>query len=73
VGIQTERHDLEMNLEDILNASFPNSGDKDKILSLFEDDIVNNNLGMKSQHRDGKIFFYFPISMLVGFKPKELL
>lgn len=72
MNIKTERHDLEMDLEDI-NAPFPNPGDREKILSLFEDDVVNNNLGMKSHNRDGRIYFYFPISMLVGFKPKDLL
>lgn len=72
MNIKTEYHNLEMNLEDILNASFPNPGDREKILSFFEDDVVNNNLGMKSHIRDGGIYFYFPISMLVGFKPKGL-
>lgn len=70
IDIKTEHHDLEMKLEDILNASFPNPEDKEKILTLFKNDVINNNLGMNSQNRDGKIYFYFPISMLIGFKPK---
>ena len=73
VNIRTEHQDLEMNLEDILKSSFPTPEDKNKILSLFEDDVFNDNLGMRSHIKDGKIFFYFPISMIVASKPKQYL
>lgn len=69
LDIRIEHHDLEMKLQDILKASFPNPGVKDKIIALFEDDVLNNNLGMKSWNKEGEIYFYFPISVIVGLKP----
>ncbi|MDQ4072955.1 MAG: methyltransferase domain-containing protein [Thermoproteota archaeon] len=68
VDIRTEHHDLEMELEHILHSSFPNSQDKDRIKQLFKEDIIRNNLGMRSHLRGDQIFFYFPISMILGFK-----
>jgi ubiquinone/menaquinone biosynthesis C-methylase UbiE len=68
VDIRTERHDLEMELENILNSSFPNPQDKDRIKQLFVEDLTRNNLGMRSHLRGDRVFFYFPISMIIGFK-----
>ena len=33
---KTARHDLEVELEDILHASYPNSGDADRVRQIFE-------------------------------------
>lgn len=70
VNIRTEHQDLEMNLETILQSSFPKPGDRDKIIQLFEQDLTDENLGMKSHLVNGLIHFYFPISMIIGFKGK---
>lgn len=68
VDLKTEHHNLEMSLEEILQSSFPNPDDIDKIKQLFKEDITKNNLGMKSHLKDNKIYFYFPISIIVGNK-----
>ena len=68
VSLKTEHHDLEMELEQILQSSLPNPEDIDKIKQMFKEDLTKNNLGMKSHLKDNKIFFYFPISMIVGNK-----
>jgi len=68
VNLRSEYHDLEMELEQILQSSLPNSQDIDKIKQMFKEDLTKNNLGMKSYLKDNKIFFYFPISMIVGNK-----
>ncbi len=68
VNLKSEHHDLEMELEKLLQSSFPNPEDIGKINQLFEEDLTNNNLGMKSYLKHGKIHFYFPISMIVGNK-----
>ena len=68
VNLKSEHHDLEMEFEQILQSSFPNSEDIDKIKQMFKEDITKNNLGMKSHLKYNKIFFYFPISMIVGNK-----
>ena len=68
VNLKSEHHDLEMELEKILQSSFPNPKDIDKIKQLFKDDLTKDNLGMKSHLKDNEIYFYFPISMIVGNK-----
>jgi ubiquinone/menaquinone biosynthesis C-methylase UbiE len=61
-------HDLEMELDNILQSSFPNPGDIQKIKDIFEEDISKDNLGMKSHLKNKKIYFYFPITMIMGIK-----
>ncbi len=68
VNIRSQYHDLEMGLETILKSSFPNPENKDNIRRIFKEDLTRNNLGMRSHLRDGQIYFYFPISMIVGSK-----
>jgi len=55
-------------LDNILQSSFPNPDDIQKIKNLFEEDITKNNLGMKSHLKNNKIHFYFPITMIMGIK-----
>jgi len=68
VDIRTEHHNLGMELEHILHSSFPNPQDRDRIKQLFREDLTKNNLGMRSHLLGDQIFFYFPISMIIGFK-----
>ena len=68
VNLKVEYHDLEMKLEELLQSSFTHSDDIDKIRLLFKEDLAKNNLGMKSHLKDNRIYFYFPISMIVGNK-----
>ncbi|MDQ6723026.1 MAG: methyltransferase domain-containing protein [Thermoproteota archaeon] len=68
VNLKSEYHNLEMQLEKILQSSFPNPKDVDKIKQLYKEDLTKNNLGMKSHLRNGEVYFYFPVSMIVGNK-----
>ena len=68
VNLRLEYHDLEMELGQILQSSLPDPKDIDKIKQMFKEDLTKNNLGMKSHLKDNRIFFYFPISMIVGNK-----
>jgi len=67
-NLKSRHHELEMGLESILESSFPNPEDIPKIRQLFKIDISLDNLGMKSHLKNGEIFFYFPISMILGIK-----
>jgi hypothetical protein len=44
----------------------------ERIYVLFKEDVKEDNLGMKSfikkNNNNNKIYFYFPISMLIGYK-----
>jgi ubiquinone/menaquinone biosynthesis C-methylase UbiE len=68
VNLRSEPHDFEMELEQILRYSLPNPKDIDKIKQMFKEDLTKNNLGMKSHLKDNKVFFYFPISVIIGNK-----
>lgn len=67
VNLKIGHHNLEMELEDILQASYPNTEDDlDKIRELFRQDLQKNNLGVKIHLKDNKAHFYFPISMIIA-------
>ena len=66
--LKSKHHELEMGLESILISSFPNPADIPRIRQLFKKDILLDDLGMKSHMKDREIFFYFPISMIIGIK-----
>ena len=68
INIRIKHHDLEMDLETILQSSFPKPGDKDRIVQLFEQDLARDHLGMRSYLKNDKIHFYFPVSMIIGTK-----
>ena len=59
-------------IDKLLEVSFPPNENREKILCLFKEDLQKDNLGMKSFLKENedykKIYFYFPISMLLGYK-----
>jgi ubiquinone/menaquinone biosynthesis C-methylase UbiE/GrpB-like predicted nucleotidyltransferase (UPF0157 family) len=56
-------------LEPVLEGSFPNPGDADRIRQLFVDDLGVDRLGLGVHRREGNIYFAYPIVILVGHKP----
>ena len=68
INLKVSHHDLETELESILQASCPNQDDANKIRLLFNEDLTKNNLSMGSHLKESKIHLYFPISMVVGEK-----
>ena len=60
---------LDVELEKILQASFPNPCDVDKIRRLFKEDVSNNTLGVESYYynnEENTIHFTFPITIIVA-------
>jgi ubiquinone/menaquinone biosynthesis C-methylase UbiE len=68
-NVQTAFFKLELALESLLAASFPNPGDADRIRQTFADDIGVDRLGVSAHRRDGAIHFAFPIVAIVGKQP----
>jgi hypothetical protein len=73
INLETKCQNLEMELDNLLEASLPNNDEnKERIYVLFKEDVKEDNLGMKSfikeNNDSNKIYFYFPISMLLGYK-----
>jgi ubiquinone/menaquinone biosynthesis C-methylase UbiE len=59
---------LDVELEKILQASFPKSQDVNKIRQLFAEDVNNDTLGVGSYYKENMIHFAFPVTIIVGQK-----
>lgn len=59
---------VECDLDDLLSRSFPNSGDEPKIRKMFADSIPTDALGLNTRMENGKIFYSFPVAVLVAQK-----
>ncbi len=57
-----------MDVERLLQASFPNSEDINKIRQLFIEDVQNNILGVNSHYVGTEIHFTFLTSMIIAHK-----
>lgn len=55
---------LEGEVEDLLQRSFPNPGDADKIRQIFVEALDNDGLGMDVRRQEDKIRFAYPIVIL---------
>jgi ubiquinone/menaquinone biosynthesis C-methylase UbiE len=66
--VRTAFFKLEMALETLLAASFPNPGDADRVRRTFADDVGVDRLGVGAHRRDGAVHFAFPIVLLAGRK-----
>jgi ubiquinone/menaquinone biosynthesis C-methylase UbiE len=63
-----ESYRSEGELEDLLRRSFPNEGDADRIRKIFADSIAGNTLDLNTRRENEKIFFAFPVAVLVARK-----
>jgi ubiquinone/menaquinone biosynthesis C-methylase UbiE len=57
---------MEGELEDLLSRSFPNEGDADRLRTIFRDSIADNTLDLNTRLADGKIYYSFPVVVLVA-------
>lgn len=57
---------VECELEDLLSRSFPKEGDADRIRKIFADSIATNALDLNTRREDGKIYYSFPVAVLVS-------
>ena len=57
-----------MSLEPLLNGSFPNPGDSERVRQIIVDDVGKDELGLGVQRIYGDIHFAYPIALLVGRK-----
>jgi hypothetical protein len=61
---QIESYRLKGELEDLLQRSFPNAGDADRIRAIFTDSLDTDALDMATEKRGGKIYYGFPVAVL---------
>jgi hypothetical protein len=65
-GLRTEFYKHSFELEQVLQESFPNPGDADRVRQLFQADLGTNCLGLGAYDKEGQIHFAYPIVILVG-------
>lgn len=59
---------VECELDDLLSRSFPNSGDEQRIRKMFYDSLPGNTMDLNTRIEGGKIFYSFPVAVLVAKK-----
>jgi SAM-dependent methyltransferase len=67
--IETQFYKHEFELEQVLQGSFPNPGDADRVRQVFIDDLGVKRLGLETHRKDNRIHFAYPIVILTGRKP----
>lgn len=66
--VQYATYTVDVALKNILSASFPNSGDGDKLYKLISADVGTDNLGINARQINGEIHFSFPIVAYIAQK-----
>lgn len=67
-NVQRAGYLFELGLEQLLSASFPKSGDANRVRAIIEADVGSDNLGIRVHRRGGDVRFAYPITILVGTK-----
>jgi ubiquinone/menaquinone biosynthesis C-methylase UbiE len=67
-NVQTQLYKHEVELEQVLQRSFPNPGDADTIRQMVAADLGVNRLGVGAHRKDGRIHYAYPVAVVVGQK-----
>jgi ubiquinone/menaquinone biosynthesis C-methylase UbiE len=67
-GPQVNKYRVEGEMEELLARSFPNEGDADRLRKIFSDSIADDALDLNTRQEDGKIYYSFPVAVLVAQK-----
>jgi ubiquinone/menaquinone biosynthesis C-methylase UbiE len=65
---QVNHYRVEGEMEELLARSFPNEGDADRLRKIFADSLSDDALDLNTREEDGKIYYSFPVAMLVAKK-----
>jgi ubiquinone/menaquinone biosynthesis C-methylase UbiE len=66
--VRTQLYKHEVELEQVLQRSFPKPGDADTIRQMFVEDLGVNRLGVGAHRKEGNIRYAYPIAVVVGQK-----
>jgi SAM-dependent methyltransferase len=70
--VATSRYGLDMELERLLAASFPEPGAAEEIRRTFAADLGRDRLGVGARLEGSEIHFAFPTAILVGHRPASV-
>jgi ubiquinone/menaquinone biosynthesis C-methylase UbiE/PAS domain-containing protein len=65
-SIKTQFYKHGFRLEQVLEGSFPNPGDAERVRQLFVEDLGVDRLGLGASREEGDIQFAYPIVILAG-------
>ncbi len=65
---RVETYRLVGELEDLLSRSFPCEGDADRVRRIFAESIEGDSLDLKTHREDGKIYYGFPVTILMSMR-----
>jgi len=60
---------LRVEVEGMLERSFPAEGDKDRIRAIFAASVEDDALGLGTFRKDGEVRFAYPVAILVATVP----
>lgn len=67
-NIKTHSYYLALEMEQQLQASFPNPGDEEKIRKMLREDVGQDHLGVGAHRQGDEIHLAYPIMILMGRK-----
>jgi hypothetical protein len=56
-------------MEDLLARSFPNEGGAERLRKIYADSLADDALDLNTRQKNGKIYYSFPVAVLVGLRP----
>lgn len=67
-GPQVHHYRVESDVEELLARSFPKEGDTDCLRKIYAESIATNALDLNTWEDNGKIYYSFPVAVLVAKK-----
>jgi ubiquinone/menaquinone biosynthesis C-methylase UbiE len=61
---------MPIELEGLLNASFPNLGDRELVREMVVSSLAGDAMGVQTRRKGDKVYFSYPIAILVATPPK---
>lgn len=63
---EVAHYEMPVELDALLNASFPNAGDRERVRDMVVASIPDDAMGVRTRTRDQRVVFSYPIALLVA-------
>jgi SAM-dependent methyltransferase len=67
-GPKITYYKVKLELEGLLERSFPREGDADRVRAMARGAVENGDMGIQARRMDGTVIFEYPVAILVGKK-----
>lgn len=65
---EVTRYELELELESLLERSFPREGDAERVRALIRGAVESDDMGIRARRTGETVTFSYPVAILVGVK-----